>query len=110
MQNGNPAKLMIIHKATNKIEKEMELPTRNPAGVHGQFRHIRITKAGTFLVAHLDLGKVVARQNRLAEAEALDRQGLTALRNFVERGDHRIEEAEAQLAEVVRAEGRADVH
>ena len=27
--------------------------------VHGQFRHIRMTRAGTFLVAHMDLGKVV---------------------------------------------------
>ena len=57
-------------------------------------------------LAVLDLGNVVARQNRLAEAEALDREGLTALRNFVEPGDHRIEEAESQLAAVVRAEGR----
>ncbi len=49
----------MIHKASNKVEKEIVLPTRNPAGVHGQFRHIRVTAAGTFLVAHMDLGKVV---------------------------------------------------
>lgn len=59
MQNGNPAKLMLIHKASGKVEKEFVLQTRNPAGVHGQFRHIRMTQAGTFLVAHMDLGKVV---------------------------------------------------
>jgi outer membrane protein assembly factor BamB len=59
MQNGNPAKLIIIHKASGRIEKELTLPTRNPDGVHGQFRHVRMTSAGTFLVAHLDLGKVV---------------------------------------------------
>ncbi len=59
MQNGNPAKLMVINKVTNKVEKEMVLPTRNATGTHGQFRHIRMTPAGTFLVAHLDLGKVV---------------------------------------------------
>src|SRR5258706_4203543 len=57
-------------------------------------------------LAVLDLRKVVARQGRLAEAEALDREGLASLRNFVERGEHRIEDAEAQLAEVVRAEGK----
>jgi hypothetical protein len=34
----------------------------------------------------------------------LDREGLASLRNFVERGDHRIEEAEQQLADVMRAE------
>jgi alpha-glucosidase len=59
MQNGNPAKAMIIETATNKVLKELVLPTRRPDGVHGQFRHIRLTDADTFLVAHLDLGKVV---------------------------------------------------
>lgn len=59
MQNGDPAKLIVIHKATNKVEKESILPTRDPRGVHGQFRHVRATQAGTFLVAHMDLGKVV---------------------------------------------------
>jgi outer membrane protein assembly factor BamB len=59
MQNGNPAKAMLIVKATGRVEKELVLPTRRPENPHGQFRHIRFTKAGTFLVAHLDLGKVV---------------------------------------------------
>ena len=58
MQNGNPAKLLVIDKKKNKIEKELTLPTR-ASGVHGQFRHVRMTSKGTFLVAHLDLGKVV---------------------------------------------------
>jgi hypothetical protein len=26
MQNGNPAKLLVIHKASNKVEKEIVLP------------------------------------------------------------------------------------
>ncbi len=59
MQNGDPAKLLVIEKKSNRIVKELVMPTRNPAGIHGQFRHARATKAGTFLVAHLDLGKVV---------------------------------------------------
>jgi hypothetical protein len=59
MQNGNPAKLMLIEKATGKVEKELVLQTRDANSVHGQFRHIRMTQAGTFLVAHMDLGKVV---------------------------------------------------
>ena len=59
MQNGNPAKLKLISKKSGQVEKELTLPTRDPNHVHGQFRHIRMTKAGTFLVAHLDLGKVV---------------------------------------------------
>jgi PQQ-like domain len=59
MQNGNPAKLLVIHKATGAVEKELVLQTRVPDGIHGQFRHVRMTKAGTFLVAHMDLDKVV---------------------------------------------------
>ena len=59
MQNGNPATLLIIHKRTGHVERTLTLPTRNPQGVHGQFRHIRMTPQGHFLVAHLDLGKVV---------------------------------------------------
>jgi hypothetical protein len=59
MQNGDPAKALIIEKATNRIQKELVLPTRDPKLTHGQFRHIRMTKAGTFLVAQMDLGKVV---------------------------------------------------
>jgi hypothetical protein len=59
MQNGNPAKAMVIDKATNQVEKELILPARVPTGTHGQFRHIRMTPQGNFLVAHLDLGKVV---------------------------------------------------
>jgi outer membrane protein assembly factor BamB len=58
MQNGNPAKPIVIRKASGQIEKELVLPTRVPDGIHGQFRHVRPTPAGTFLVAHLDLGKV----------------------------------------------------
>jgi hypothetical protein len=59
MQNGNPAKLLVIRKATGAVEKELVLPVKRPENIHGQFRHVRVTSAGTFLVAHLDLGKVV---------------------------------------------------
>jgi hypothetical protein len=59
MQNGDPAKLLIVRKAGNHVEKEIILATRVPTGTHGQFRHVRMTTAGTLLVAHMDLGKVV---------------------------------------------------
>lgn len=59
MQNGDPAKLMIIHKATGKIEKELILPVPHPEKPHLQFRRVRETKDGTFLAAHLDDNKVV---------------------------------------------------
>jgi alpha-glucosidase len=59
MQNGNPAKALLIEKANGRVVKELTLATRRPDNVHGQFRHIRLTETGTLLVAHLDLGKVV---------------------------------------------------
>ena len=58
MRNGNPAQAMIINTATGKVEKEIPIPTPITS-THGQFRHIRMTKAGTLLVPHLGEGKVV---------------------------------------------------
>ncbi len=58
-QNGNPAKLLLINKANGKIEKELHLPTAHPDRIHGHFRRAHMTPAGTFLVAHMDLDKVV---------------------------------------------------
>lgn len=57
MRNGNPAQAMIINTATRKTEKEIPIPT-SVTGNHGQFRHIRMTPAGTLLVPHLGEGKV----------------------------------------------------
>jgi hypothetical protein len=62
MQNGTPAKLMLMNKTGNRIEMEHVVPTKspdNPKSVHGQFRHARLTRAGTYLIPHLDMGKVV---------------------------------------------------
>jgi hypothetical protein len=58
MRNGNPAQAMIINTATGNIEKKIPIPTP-VTNTHGQFRHIRMTKAGTLLVPHLGEGKVV---------------------------------------------------
>ena len=58
MRNGHPAQAMIVNTATGIVEKEIPIPT-TITGTHGQFRHIRITKAGTLLVPHLGEGKVV---------------------------------------------------
>jgi hypothetical protein len=58
MQNGIPAKALSINTANGKIEKEIPIPT-TVSGTHGQFRHIRMTGAGTILVPHMGEGKVV---------------------------------------------------
>ena len=64
MQNGNPAKALLIDKGTGRIVRSQELPVRAPDNVHGQFRHIRMTKNGNLLVAHMDLGKVIEYDRR----------------------------------------------
>jgi hypothetical protein len=57
-QNGNPAKILLINTTTNAIEKEIDIPVRNPGSPHGQLRRVRMTPAGTYLVAHMDLSRV----------------------------------------------------
>jgi outer membrane protein assembly factor BamB len=59
VQNGDPAKLVVINKTTGAIERESVLPVKTPQSVHGHFRHARLTDAGTILVAHMDLAKAV---------------------------------------------------
>ena len=59
VQNGNPAKFMIVNKSSGNIEREFVLPVKDPKGIHGQFRQARMTSAGTLMVAHMDLGKAV---------------------------------------------------
>jgi hypothetical protein len=58
MRNGDPAMAMIFDLATGAVEKQLEIPT-TVKGTHGQFRHIRMTPAGTLLVPHLGEKKVV---------------------------------------------------
>jgi hypothetical protein len=58
MRNGNPAQAMIINTTTSSTEKIIPIPT-TVTGTHGQFRHIRMTKANTILVGHMSEGKVV---------------------------------------------------
>jgi len=58
LQNSNPAKLIVMNKETNKVVKELIIPTANPTSIHGQFRHARLTASGTILISHMDMGKV----------------------------------------------------
>ena len=58
IENGNPAKLVVMNTVSNTTDLAFDLPAGNPKSTHGQFRHARLTDAGTLLVAHMDLGKV----------------------------------------------------
>src|SRR5258706_7256211 len=59
IQNGNLARLIFLNKVSGKAEREFVLPVGSTNSIHGQCRHARLTTAGTLLVAHQDLGKVV---------------------------------------------------
>ena len=60
MQNGTPAKLMVINKKTGVVEVEHAFPKEvTGGGVHGQFRRARITSQGTYLLSFLQMHKVV---------------------------------------------------
>jgi hypothetical protein len=70
VQNGLPPRLMILNKKSAKVELEHALPAESltdPATVHTQFRRIRITAAGTYLVPFLKLNKVVEYNKHFKE-------------------------------------------
>ena len=58
MQNGTPPKLMVLNKKTGTVEVEHAM-TGAGTGVHAQFRRVRMTAQGTYLVPFLQTGKVV---------------------------------------------------
>jgi outer membrane protein assembly factor BamB len=58
VQNGDPAMVKVINIATGEMRKQFQVPVANPKSTHGQFRHARITPAGTLLIAHMDMNKV----------------------------------------------------
>ena len=55
VQNGKPAKVVVMEIPSKKIVREFELPTAEKGGVHGQFRNARLTQRGTLLVANMAL-------------------------------------------------------
>jgi hypothetical protein len=84
VQNGDPAKFVMVNKTTGATEREFVLPVKNPKGTHGHFRHARITDAGTLLVAHMDLGKAAEYDLNGKELWSLDVPGIwsaTPLKN-----------------------------
>ena len=58
VQNGDPAKFIVMNKTTGAVEREFVLPVKNPQKVHGHFRQARLLENGNVLVAHMDLGRV----------------------------------------------------
>jgi outer membrane protein assembly factor BamB len=58
IENGTPPKLVIVNKKTGAVEVDHDIQDAG-AGVHSQFRRVRMTAAGTYLVPFLEVNKVV---------------------------------------------------
>lgn len=56
VQNGRPAKAVVMEIPACRIVREFELPISEKGSVHGQFRNARLTERGTLLVANMALG------------------------------------------------------
>ena len=84
IQNGNPPLLKVVNISSGETRKQFELPVGNAKSVHGQFRHARLTAAGTLMVAHMDMGKVAeygADGKELWSIPAQSPWGVTPLTN-----------------------------
>ncbi len=57
--NGLPPKIKIVNIKTGAVEVEHELPFNQPKNIHGQFRRVRYTSQGTYLVSFLTMNQVV---------------------------------------------------
>ena len=56
VQNGKPAKAVVMEIPACRIVREFELPINEKGSVHGQFRNARLSSRGTLLVANMALG------------------------------------------------------
>ena len=56
VQNGRPAKAVVMEIPSTNIVREFPLPISEKGSVHGQFRNARLTSRGTLLIANMALG------------------------------------------------------
>ncbi len=70
VQNGKPAKVVVMEIPSLRILKEFPLPVSEKGSVHGQFRNARLTSKGTLLVSNMGLG-FVAEYN--SDGKEIDR-------------------------------------
>jgi outer membrane protein assembly factor BamB len=112
VQNGPEPFLRVVNLATGETARQFPLPVKNPKSTHGQFRHARLTPAGTVMVAHMDMGKVCeydATGKELWSVPAPGCWGVTPLANgnvlVTDRaGVHEIDRGRKTVWEVTRAD------
>lgn len=112
VQNGPEPVLRVVNIVSGETVKQFPLPVKNLKGTHGQFRHARLTSAGTVMVAHMDMGKVCeydATGKELWSTAAPGCWGVTPLPNgnvliTDPRGVHEIDRDRQTVWEVTRAD------
>jgi hypothetical protein len=70
IQNGLPPRLMVVNIRTKAVEVNHVLPaasSSDPKTVHAQFRRVRYTAEGTYLVPFLEMGRVVEYNQNFEE-------------------------------------------
>ncbi len=75
IENGLPPHLMVVNIKTNAAEVDHVLPAPSSTDVrsiHPQFRHVRYTAQGTYLVPYLNMGKVVEYDKNFNEVWSYD--------------------------------------
>jgi hypothetical protein len=68
--NGLPPRLMVVNIKTGAVEVNHELPCIQPPifkNIHGEFRRVRYTAQGTYLVPFLNMGNVVEYDKNFKE-------------------------------------------
>lgn len=73
--NGLPPRLMVVNIKTHAVEVEHTLPASSQTdsrSVHGQFRRVRYTAQGTYLVSFLTMNRVVEYDKNFKEIWSYD--------------------------------------
>lgn len=59
IENSNRPKVRVVNIQTGNYVNEFPLQVKDTSRAHIQFRHARLTSRGTYLVAHMDLSKII---------------------------------------------------
>jgi hypothetical protein len=75
IENGLPPRLIVMNVKTNKVLVQHELPAPSLTDrktVHAQFRRVRYTAQGTYLVPFLEMGKVIEYDKHFRQVWSYD--------------------------------------
>lgn len=84
VQCGDPMTVVVMEIPSKRVVRQFEVPHRKPEGSHGQNRNICLTKAGTLLIASMELNTVFeydSKGNQLNAWKVDSAWGVSELRN-----------------------------